>query len=171
MANPIDDSALDRAVEQTSLERFAPVGAIRARTLTLLRSTSNAISEGHAEAAEVIIRKIKSEPTAGEPSVAHVVGVSLGLLDTWHGDPDLTQTIAGARAPRWAGRSRAAGTDIISLAHKGRAFDSIASLHGRYNELEILTGSILAVTGTLQIWAASAHQSVRELGRTALTEG
>jgi hypothetical protein len=164
------NAALGRAVERTSLDRFTPVGATRARALTLLRSTSNAISEGHSEVAEVIIRKINPEPTTGEPSVAHVIGVSLGLIDEWHDDSDLAPTIAGARAPQWASRSRAAGTDIISLARKGRAFDSIAALHARYNGLEILNGSILAVAGTLQLWAASTNQSVRELGKTVLTE-
>ncbi|GAA3887906.1 hypothetical protein GCM10022381_32290 [Leifsonia kafniensis] len=164
------NAALGRAVENTDLEGFAPVGATRTRTLTLLRATSNAINEGSPQVAETIIRKINPEPTTGEPSVAHMIGVSLGLLDLWHDDPDLTQTLARARAPRWASRSRAAGTDIISLASKGRAFDSIGSLHRRYNAGEILNGSILAVTGTLQIWAESTNQSVRGLGKTVLTQ-
>lgn len=165
------NAAVGRAVEQTDLQLFAPIGVTRTRTLTLLRSTSNAINEGHSEAAEVIIRKINPDPKTAEPSVVHVIGLSLALLDAWNDDPDLAQTIAGARAPRWAGRSRAVGTDIISLANRGRALGSVGSLHRRYNGLEILTGSILAVTGTLQVWAAATNQSVRELGRTVLTEG
>ncbi len=165
------NAALGRAIERTNMERFTPFGVTRANTLAVLRLTSEAISEGNVQIAEVVIRGIEPEPkTPDKPSVAHVIGVSLGLLDTWHGDPGLSQSLTRVRVPKWPSRPRAAATDMIALAQKGRAFESVGALHRRFDGLTILEGSILAVTGTLQTWAASTNQSVRELGLTALAE-
>lgn len=165
------NAALARAVERTNMERFTPVGVTRSNTLRLLGSASDAISAGDLQSAQAVIRGIAPEPKEnGEPSVAHVIGVSLGLLDSWHRDPDLTQLLARTRIPRWSSRSRAAGTDIVALARKGRAVEAIAALHGRYDGLTILEGSILAVAGTLQTWAAATDQSVHDLGVAILKD-
>lgn len=165
------NSALARAVERTNMERFTPIGETRANTLSLLRSTSEAISAGDVQSAEAVIRGIAPEPKkSGAPSVAHVIGASLGLLDTWHQDPSLTRLLVRTRVPRWAGRSRGAGTDIVALARKGRAVAAIPALHGRYDGLTILEGSILAVAGTIQAWATATDQSVRDLSVAVLTE-
>lgn len=104
------------------------------------------------------------------PSIAQVIGVSAGVLDTWHTDAQLRAALQGTRIPVWEKHARAAGTDILALARKGRAFDSIGGLHARHNGLTILHGSILAVTGTLQTWAAHEHTTVRELAHNVLTD-
>jgi len=165
------NTALARAVERTNLERFTPIGVTRSNALSVLRSTSEAISANKMQDAQATILSIAPEPKQpGEPSVAHLIGASLGLLDSWHRDPSLTPLLVRTRVPRWASRSRAAGTDIVALARKGRAFESIAALHGRYDGLTILEGSILAVAGTLQTWADATGQSVHDLGVAVLTE-
>ena len=165
------NAALARAVERTNLERFTPIGVTRSNTLTVLLSASEAISSGDVQSTEAVIRGIAPEPKeTGEPSVAHVIGVSLGLLDSWHRDASLTKLLARTRIPDWSSRSRAAGTDIVALARKGRALEAVAALHGRYDGLTILEGSILAIAGTLQSWAAATDQSVHDLGVAVLKD-
>lgn len=165
------NAAMTLAVERTNMERFTPHGGTRASALTVLRLTSEAIAEGSNQLAEAVIHGVEPEPRElGKPSIAHVIGVGLGLLDTWHTDPGRTGKLSRTSVPRWNGSARKAGTDIVALARKGRAFDSIGSLHGKYNGLVILEGSILAVTGTLQAWGVAEGQSVRELGAVVLAE-
>jgi len=165
------NAALGRAVERKNLESATPLGEARAYALTLLRLTSEAIDEGDVQLAERMIQGIEPEPeNADHASVAHVIGVSLGLLDTWNRDPDLKKVFAGIRVPDWNKHARAAATDIIALARKGRAFDSTGTLLRKYPGFTVLEASILAVTGTLQAWAAHENQNVRDLGMTVLDE-
>jgi hypothetical protein len=175
-SSPVDidtlNAALGRAVERKNLESATPLGEARAHALTLLHLTSEAIDDGNVQLAERMIQGIEPEPKdADHASVAHVIGVSLGLLDTWNRNPDLKRVFAGIRVPDWNKQARAAATDIIALARKGRAFDSTGPLVRQYPGFTVLEASILAVTGTLQAWAAHKNQSVRDLGTTALHEG
>jgi hypothetical protein len=163
------NAALARATERTNLERFTPLGRTRANVLILLRLISEAISEDTPQLAEIVINGIEPEPTKPDkPSVAHVIGASLGLLDLWHSDRELIGALAHTRIPRWSNRARTAATDILALARKGRAFDAIGSLIIKYNGFVVLEGSVLAITATLQAWAASENLSVRELGERVL---
>jgi hypothetical protein len=160
--------ALGRAIERRNFERFVPVGQTRAMALTALRLTAEAISENESALAKALIHSIQPEPDDGMPSIAQTIGVSLGVLDTWHTDPQLRHAVQRTRMPVWEKHARTAGTDILALARKGRAFDSISGLHAHHNGLTILHGSILAVTGTLQTWATHEHTTVRELSTRVL---
>lgn len=164
------NAAIGRAVERRNFERFVPVDQTRAMALTTLRLTAEAISDGDIALARAIIQSVEPEPDDDKPSIAHVIGVSAGVLDTWHTDPQLRAALQGTRIPVWEKHARSAGTDILALAHKGRAFDSIGGLHARHHGLTILHGSILAVTGTLQTWADHEHTTVRELAHNVLTD-
>ncbi|RFA06601.1 hypothetical protein B7R21_19365 [Subtercola boreus] len=164
------NAAIGRAVERRNFERFVPVGRTRQQALTILRLASEAISENRTDAARVVIAGLQPEPVGDRPSIAHVIGVSLGLLDTWHTDPALLPVLRGVRVPVWDKQSRAAAADVLALAGKGRAFDSISGLHRRHSGQAILDGGILAVTGTLQAWVTHEHTTVRDLGQTILTE-
>lgn len=163
------NAALARATERTNLQRFTPLGRTRANVLILLRLISEAISEDTPQLAEIVINGIEPEPAEQyKPSVAHVIGTSLGLLDLWHSDRKLIGTLTHIRIPRWNNRARTAAADILALARKGRAFDAIGPLIVKHNGFVVLEGSVLAITGTLQAWAASENQSVRELGELIL---
>lgn len=164
------NKALGRAVERRNFERFVPVGQTRALALTTLRLTAEAISGGDITLAQAIIQSIQPEPDDGTPSIAHVIGASASVLDTWHTDAKLRAALQDTRMPVWEKHARTAGTDILALARKGRAFDSISGLHARHSGLMILHGSILAVTGTLQTWAAHEHTTVAELANSALND-
>ena len=162
-------AALARAVERRNFDRFTAFGETRADALTALRLTSEAFAAGSMHLVEAVVYGVEPEPTEpGKASVAQVIGVCLGMLDTWHSDSTLSGSLARARMPKWNSRARAAATDILALARKGRAFDSIGTLHRRHSGLAILEGGVLAVAGTLEAWAASENQSVRNLGAAVL---
>lgn len=161
--------ALARAVERTNLERFTPHGKERASALALLRQASEAIADGQDDVVRVAIEGLKPEGDGtGTATIAQVIGVALGLLDSWYGDQKLRPALTATRIPRWNSRGKSAATDVIVLARKGRAFDSIGALHGKYNGFEILEGGVLAVAGSLNVWASHDKTSVRELGKSAL---
>jgi hypothetical protein len=163
------NAALGRAVERRNVELFTPVGETRAMASTVLRLIAEAITSGDTGLAHGIILDIEPEPGINKPSVAHIIGVSCGTLDTWHTDPALTSALAGTRIPAWdAKKPRAAGTDILALARKGRAFDAIGGLHRKFDGLTIMEGGILAVTGSLASRAGAENTTVRDVALTAL---
>ena len=165
------NAALSRAVERSNFERFNASGDHRTKAMLVLRATSEAFAENDHTLVDVVIDGVHPEPGVdGDPSIAHVIGLSLGLLDTWYTAAELGQALARTRIAKWHSPARTAATDIIALARKGRAFDSIQSLHGKYNGLVILHGSVLAVAAALQSWAEAEHITVRELGQMHLTE-
>jgi len=165
------NKALSRAVERHNFELFVPVGKARLMALTTLRLVAETINDGDLAAAEGLIQSIKPEPDADSCSVAHVIGVSTGILDTWHTDLRLRQTLQATRVPAWEKLGRAAAIDILALAHKGRAFDAMVGLHVRHSGLNLLYGGILTVTGTLQAWAAHDKTTVTEIaGRVLISE-
>lgn len=162
------NEALARAVERRNFERFVPVDQTRAGAVTVIRLAVEAINDGRADVAGRVLGQVAPEPVGAAPSIAQVIGVSLSLLDTWNEDPTIIAALQGVRVPAGDKRARAAARDILALAGKGRAFDSIGGLHGRHTGLSILNGGVLAVTGTLQAWAVTEKSTFRDLSRTIL---
>lgn len=165
------NEAIGRAVERSNFERFVAVGENRTYALTVLRLTAEALAEGSMHVVEVVVHGLEPEPgDGGKPSIAQVIGVSLGMLDTWHRDPSIATVIAKARPPKWNRQANSAAADVLALARKRRAFDSIAALHGKHNGLAILEGGVLAVAGTVHAWAAAENKSVRDMVAAVLVE-
>jgi hypothetical protein len=163
------NAALGRAVERSNLERFTPVGGTRKAGLSILRLIVVGIDDGMDSHMQAIVGAISPEPPGvKEPSVAHMIGLSLSLLDTWFGDAASATSLSKVSIPKWSSRSRAAATDILALARQRRAFDSIGTLHRKHSGEMILHGSILAVAGTVQAWAASDGMDVSEISARAL---
>lgn len=157
------NEALGRAVERRNFELFVATGETRAYALTVLRMTSEALAEGSIQLVEAAIRGLESNPEeVGKPSIAQVIGVSLGMLDIWHGDSSLAGVLARTRVPKWNSRARSAATDVLSLARTGRAFDAIGALHRKHSGLALLEGGMITVAATIQAWAAAEDQSVRD---------
>lgn len=150
------NAALDRATAQHNFMLASPIDAQRAQALSLLRDVALALRGEDDERAASLLATIESEPSGEAPSVAHVIGVALGLLDTWHSDPTISVHLTRTRMPRWHnGPSRKAGTDIHGLAKKGRAFDSMDGLIRRHAGFSVFEGAALAVAGSIFAWAAS----------------
>lgn len=164
------NAALDRAMAQHNFMLFTPVGVHREGALSLLRDVAIALADENTQRAASLLSTIESEPTEHAPSVAHVTGTALGLLDAWHTEA-APKALAHARVPRWSSsRSRKAATDILGLARKGRAFDSIDGLFRRHTGQPIFEGAALAVAGVVAAWAASDDASVEALVNRVISD-
>ncbi|WP_369045185.1 hypothetical protein [Sinomonas sp. P10A9] len=164
------NEALARATERHNLTLFTPVGARRAGALAVLRLFAESFCEGDEDRAAAVLAGVESEPAGDAPAISHLVGVSLGLLDSWHTDPELRAALTATRVPRWNRAARAAATDVLALARKGRAFASLGSLH-RHGGLALFEGSVLLVAASLSARAASEKTSVRDVAGRVLVDG
>lgn len=149
--------ALNRAVERHNLARFTPVGQAREQAVRTLRAVVEAIAAGETAAAAALLDAVPPEsPDAAAPTVAGCIGLALGLLDDWLSgrEPQAPPGLgAQVRLPagHWVGGR--AGTDILVLARKGRAFRSLGMLITRQGGQHVLYGSALALTAALQAWS------------------
>lgn len=50
-----------------------------------------------------------------------------------------------ARPRKWNRQAASAAADVLAVARKGRAFDSIGAVHAKHSGLAILQGGVLAV--------------------------
>jgi hypothetical protein len=163
------NAALARAVERRNFELFVATGERLSYARTILRVFTEAVGNGERDLAEGVIWSIEPEPAdAASASVAHVIGVSTELADTWFGDPYLAGNLAKAVVPAWGGRGRAAAADILALARKGRAFDSIGALHRRHSGLAIIEGGALVIAGTLIALSKEQNRDLREVAAEML---
>lgn len=153
------NAAIARANEQHNLQLATPVGAHRQHSLSLLRAFSSAVDAGDGADARAMLGALSPDPVGTTPSNAHVMGVALGLLDSWSIDLTMRRGLQAARVPRWQDRrARAAANDILALARKGRAFDALGSLIRQHRGPAVLEGGCLAVAATVS--ASAAHQGI-----------
>lgn len=175
--------ALDRAVERRNMMLFSPVGKTRLVAVVTLRLIVEAIAEGDGRLAGVLLDTIVPESPDDEvATVSACMGVCLGLLDEWLTGNPASGSPAGHTSPparrdesedelppqvwvtprglakatrvpggKWTGQR--AATDVLALARKGRAFDSLGSLIARQGSPQLLAGCVLALTGAVQAWA------------------
>lgn len=165
------NAAFARATERRNLEISTPVGAQRIQALAVLRTASIAQADGRTEDAAALLASI--EPDGGEdlPAVSQVIGAGLGALDTWFSDPPLSRILTTVRIPQWHSKpSRRAATDMLALARKHRAFDSLHTLIVRHAGLAVFEGTVLVVTGALATIADREGSSVAEVSARLLTE-
>ena len=131
---------------------------------TVLRIVTEAFGDGQRKLAEAVIWGVEPEPTdAAKASVGQVIGVGAGLVDTWQSDPEHNAMLSRTVVPGWGSRGRAAAADILVLARKGRAFDSIGALHRRHSGLAIIEGGALVVAATLIALSRSPDRDLRKI--------
>ena len=165
-------AALSRAVERHNMTRFTPVGHARGLAVTTLRLVIEAVAEGDTTLAAAILEQVQPDsPDNTAPTVAACIGVALGLLDDWlTGSDPYVPAGLGQRvrlpAGHWLGER--AATDVLVLARKGRAFDSLDTLIARQGGKHVLYGSALTLAAAAQTWAANSDTPVRELARAAV---
>jgi hypothetical protein len=181
------NAALARATERRNMLLFSPVGRARELAVEALRIAVDTILLGETAIATAVIDRIVPEsPDGSEATVSSCIGVSLGLLDEWlavgevggrdrgsrdHGsrDTDAPRGLAAATrlpAGHWFGER--AGTDILALARKGRAFDALGAVIFRHGGKHVLYGSILALAGAVQAWADATDTPFNEVTRSAV---
>lgn len=163
------DEALARATEQRNLKNFTPVGDHRIWSLAALRDISIALAEG-SDAAPAILDTIGPEETDERPAASHIIGASLGALDSWFTDPAMTRTLASVRIPQWHDKaSQKAATDILGLARKHRSFDSLDRLIIRHAGLAVTEGGVLVVAGAIAAIARAESSDVATVAARLLT--
>lgn len=158
------NEAMARATERRNLELLTPIGAQYDAALAILHSFTSAIAAGDDARARAIIESVEPEATPPAPSVSHVLGVSLGLLDDWYSDDGLRPALRSARVPAWHRKqSRSAASDVLAIARKGRAFDAADSLIRRHRGLSALEGASLVVAASLIAGADAERTPLEEV--------
>ena len=150
-------AALDRATERHNLELVTPIGHRRELAAGLLRAFAVALAEGRDEDAQSLLQFASPDGGEDHPTIAHVIGVGIGLLDTWFSDAEVLPVIGAARAPKWRGSARATAKDLLALAAKNRAFSSLDSLILRPGSLVLQEAAALAVSACLLAVMAREH--------------
>lgn len=116
------------------------------------------------------LAQIPPDPGDDTPSVAQVVGGSLGVADTWHTDPDQRNAFAPTRVPRWDTWSRSAAPDLLALARTARAFEARDGPRRRPTGQAIVRGRAPVVAAALGSRAAHEDITVRQLAERLLAE-
>ncbi|WP_029090041.1 hypothetical protein [Brevibacterium album] len=169
------DAALARATRRRNEQLFTAEGRSRVQALALLGEVAEAVAAGQLPVAQAILGAVEPEASASLPSVAHVIGTALELVDAWHTDPELGAGMLVVPAPkvprdmRWDRKSRTVATDVLAIARKGRAHDALGSLITRYGGTAVLEGTALAVAGFLTVLARKRQTGVAALAQELLT--
>jgi hypothetical protein len=157
--------ALNRAVERRNLELFSPVGAVRTLAVDTLKAVVEAVAAGDSRRAGQLLEQVQPEsPDNSAATVASCIGIALGLLDDTLSAPD-APTVS-LPAGHWNG-DRAA-TDILALARKGKAFQTLDRLLIRQGGHQVLYGSALALTATIAATAAATNTPPRRIADTLI---
>jgi len=164
--------ALKRAGERRNVMLFSPIGTARELALAALLEAVAAITAGDSKRAARTLAWVQPEsPDGSVATVASYIGVAVGLLDEWlsGNDPRAPKDLADAvRVPdgHWLGER--AATDMLALARKGRAFDSLGTLITRQGGENVLYGSALAVAAGVQGWAQLVGAHADEWARNVI---
>lgn len=149
------NAAMGRAVEQRNLELFTPVGQSRERVFALIREFATALEENGQQAAEALLAPVGPDPTATHPSAAHVIGATLGLIDTWLSAGQYAQDLGVVRLRPWRGAAKRVATELRALGSSGRAFDTLSSLMAQHGGKKVQDGALLLVaSAALAVGAA-----------------
>ena len=157
------NAALARITERQNLELFTAVGTQRDDARSVLRTAASKLDDNDIAAVTALIDSVEPDPAdTRSASVAQVIGTGLGLLDEWSGNPVAAPFLARSGNPPWSDRAARAAADILELARGGRAFAGLKSLIVTHGGLAVLEGTVLAVGGTVLLWADHEDEDVEE---------
>lgn len=162
--------AMNRAVERRNRELFSPVGPARDMAAATLRDVVRAIlgllADDARQAEELLADVVPNSPDNSEPMVASCMGISLTLLDEWlsGADADAPAGLAArTRLPKGHWTGGRAAKDILALAARAKAFDSVGSLEMRQGGPQVLAGCALALAVTVRAWSMLTDTPPEEL--------
>lgn len=159
--------ALSKAVERRNRELFTPVGARRDQAIALLMLVVAAIADDDTKRAGILLERAQPEsPDGSVPEVSSCIGLALGLLDSWltgrdAGAPVTLAQVIRLPAGHWFGKR--AAVNVLALARKGRAFQSLGSLITGQGGPQLLAGSCLALAAAVLVWSRTEGTTVGEL--------
>ena len=156
------NEAMARATEQSNLSLFTPVGRDRMNALTLLRRTAWCVSVGKIEEAMRILDIVAPEETEMVPAGSHMIGVSLGLLDSWLSGAEAAKELPVVLVPKFRGKTPAIARDLIALARKKRAFDTRSRFIVQHGGEELMRGGAFAVSATVAQIALRDRVSIHQ---------
>src|SRR5699024_3494792 len=173
LENPDEDvdldtlnAALARATEQYNLELFTPTGRHRDQVLEVLEEFSAALGRKRGERqAEAVLDSIEPEPTTRRPAASHVIGASLGLLDTWYTDAGLTQSLGHVTIPKWRGPARSTARSLLTAARRGQAYASLDTLIMRHGGKFVMDSAVLAAAATVLAYAEIHRMDVSQAAK------
>jgi hypothetical protein len=163
------DRALQSAQEQYNLRLFTPTGVHRDLSLAVLRRFTEAAAGHRAEEAQAVLDAVETEETATTPAISHLIGVSLGLLDTWYSDRTYRAALASTRIASRRREIRASATEVLSAARRGKAFDSLHDLIVGHGGLALYEGAATVVAASIAAIAKRGRRPVPEVCRELLT--
>lgn len=134
------NAALASATERYNMELFTPVGAERDLAIMVLRQFSDAVHRGKSAQAQSILDAVEPESRGQYPSASQLMGTSLDFLDSWFSASPQPQGLARVKVPAWGGPAPKAAKDLLGLASKGRAYQSLNSLVLRYGGRTVAEG-------------------------------
>ncbi|AXE40138.1 hypothetical protein [Acidipropionibacterium virtanenii] len=161
------DSQPDPEAELRSLELFTPTGADRARALSVLRRFTEASTAGRSEEAQAVLDAVEPDSTAG-PTMPQVLGVSIGLLETWFSDRTHRSALAPVRAASKRRPVRACATDLLAAARQHTAYASIDDLSIRHGGLAVFEAAATLVAASVAAIAKRQRLSVPRACRELL---
>ncbi|MBP1325864.1 hypothetical protein JOF28_001096 [Leucobacter exalbidus] len=141
--------ALARATDQRNLFLFTPVGRDRANALVFLHIVTEALQLRTQNVAARMLDRIEPEATERVPAGSHMIGVSLGLLDTWLRGSDAAHDLPSISVLPWPGKAQRIAQDVLALGRKGRAFDSHPSFVLKCGGEQVMHGAVLAVASVV----------------------
>lgn len=159
------NEALGLAVERHNLELSTPVGQDRELALAVLSEFTRVFSLEGAEAAQQFLTLVPSDPLPGLPTVAQVIGVSLGLLDSWCLNRRQLEFIAEWYPDKAA---YAAAQDALKFARAGEAFSGTTVLIRVHAGRAVLHGAALAVSSYLIAAAEDEGVSIESMASRLL---
>lgn len=167
------NAAFARANEQRNLVLFTPVGRDRSNALYFLCSLARAIERGQTDLALRVLGSIAPEETEHVPAGSHMIGVSLGLLDTWLGGPGAAAALPVVSVPKWRGKARGIAQDLLVLARKDRAFGSLHGFTVKHGGELLMHGAALAAASVVlavarrdRVSAVQAFEGLEMAGET-----
>jgi hypothetical protein len=161
------NQALQKAVERRNMELFTPVGARRDQAIALLILAIATLADDDTKRAGSLLDKAQPEsPDGSAPEVSSCIGLALGLLDSWLTGHDSHAPVALAQLTRlpaghWFGQR--AAVNVLALARKGRAFQSLDSLITGQGSPQLLAGACLALAAAVLAWSHAEGTAVGKL--------
>ncbi len=161
-------AALGPAVERRNMELFTPTGAHRTQALAVLRRFTETTAAGRADEAQAVLDGVETDETEDHPAISHVIGVTLGLLDSWYADRRLRTALSSARIASRRRSVRASATDLLAAARRNTAFSSLDELTITHGGLDLFEGGATLIAASISAIAKRQRRSVTATCRELL---
>lgn len=142
-------AAMDRAIEQHNLALFTPIGRDRTSAVQFVALIIDWLVIHEPGKAREVLGLIEPEPQFEIPAVAQMIGVCLGMIDTWLAGNGSDEVLPVIPVPKWPGKARGIARDFLVLARTGRAFDRSDGFIRQHGGELVMHGAVIAATAVV----------------------